>query len=141
MSTTTKVTFTQLEDLKRSLAKLQAMPEFSAENPFVMGLKAQIAKIEKPRAENPMGGGSTSLSAGMRSAPAQPASPRSTLPTAPDRKNFTDQEEYEEALGFWQSRVGRIHGLVQSVRGTAASKDSPATSAGSKPAPSGLPKK
>lgn len=141
MSTTTKVTFTQLDSLKRSLAHLQSKPEFSEANPFVMGLRAQIANIEKPRAENPMGGGSTSLSAGMRSAPTQPASQPSTLPTAPDRKNFTDQEEYEEALGFWQSRVGRIHGLVQAVQRTAASKDSLATSAGSKPAPSGPQKK
>ena len=140
MSTPAKVTFTQLEDHKRTLAMLQARPDYSEANPFVMGLRAQIASIEKPRAENPMGGGSTSLSAGMRSEPAQPASQPSTLPTAPDRKNFTDQEEYEEAMGFWQSRVGRIHGLVQAARQMAASRDSPATSAQSKPASSGTPK-
>lgn len=129
MSTAEKVTFTQLDSLKRSLAHLQSKPEFSEANPFVMGLRAQIAKIEKPRTENPMGGGSTRLSAGMRSEPTE--SPASTLPSAPDRKNFSDQEEFEEAMGFWQSRVGRIHGLVKAVRQTAASTGSPAPSGNS----------
>ena len=100
------------------------MPEFSAENPFVMGLRAQNAKIEKPRAKNPMGGGSTCLSAGMRSEPTE--SPVSPLPSAPDRKNFSDQEAFEEAQGFWQSRVGRIQGMVQAARRMGTSAGFPA---------------
>ena len=43
----------QLEELKESLARLE--PEFGSDNPFVQGLKMQIASYEKPRAENPEG--------------------------------------------------------------------------------------
>ena len=42
----------QLEFLKESVRRLE--PEFGADNPFVMGLKGQIAMFEKPRSENPM---------------------------------------------------------------------------------------
>jgi hypothetical protein len=35
-----------------------------------------------------------------------------TLPEAPSRADFPDQESFEEALGFWQARVGRIKGMV-----------------------------
>lgn len=42
----------QLELLKESVSELE--PEFGADNPFVKGLKAQIAMLEKPRSENPM---------------------------------------------------------------------------------------
>lgn len=42
----------QLELLKRELARAQA--EAGPDNPYVQGLKMQIARLEKPRAENPM---------------------------------------------------------------------------------------
>ena len=42
----------QLELLKKQLAISEA--QFGPGNPFVQGLKAQIASYEKPRAENPM---------------------------------------------------------------------------------------
>lgn len=51
----------QLELLKESLPPLEA--KFGPDNPFVQGLKAQIAKLEKPRADNPV----EMYSAGMRS--------------------------------------------------------------------------
>lgn len=44
------------------------------------------------------------------------------LPDAPARENFHSQEEFEEALGYWQENVGRIRGMVDRAR---ASKDSP----------------
>ena len=53
----------QLELLKEKVPKLEA--EFGADNPYVLGLKAQIAKLEKPPADNPM----QTYSVGMRSAP------------------------------------------------------------------------
>jgi len=56
----------QLELLKAKLPKLEA--EFGAGNPYVQGLKMQIAMLEKPRSENPMDN-STRLSVGMRAAP------------------------------------------------------------------------
>jgi hypothetical protein len=65
----------QLNLLKQSLAKLE--PEFGADNPFVQGLRAQIAMHEKPRADNPMGLGrplDVALSAGMRAESDSPAS-------------------------------------------------------------------
>ena len=60
----------QLELLKQSLARLE--PEFGKDNPFVQGLKMQIASLEKPRAENPMSNRAETYQAGMRSAPAKP---------------------------------------------------------------------
>ena len=50
----------QLELLKESLPPLEA--KFGSDNPFVRGLKAQIASYEKPPAENPV----EMYSAGMR---------------------------------------------------------------------------
>jgi hypothetical protein len=60
----------QLEYLKESLARLEAKPGGS-DNPFVQGLRMQIASLEKPRAENPMSNESR-WSAGMRPAPEPP---------------------------------------------------------------------
>tara|TARA_R110000772_G_scaffold54286_4_gene123969 strand:+ start:842 stop:1021 length:180 start_codon:yes stop_codon:yes gene_type:complete len=34
------------------------------------------------------------------------------FPAPPERNNFTSDEEFEEALGFWQNRVGRNLGMV-----------------------------
>lgn len=53
----------QLEFLKEQLARSEARS--GPDNPFVKGLKAQIANLEKPQAENPV----ETYSAGMRSAP------------------------------------------------------------------------
>jgi hypothetical protein len=53
---------TQLEDLKKRLARLEATD--GRDSPYKQGLKAQIARLEKPRAENPMDN-SQYLSAGM----------------------------------------------------------------------------
>lgn len=53
----------QLEALKKALEESEARS--GPDNPFVKGLKAQIARLEKPRAENPM----DTYSAGMCSAP------------------------------------------------------------------------
>ena len=60
----------QLELLKRSLARLD--PDGGSENPFVQGLRMQIASLEKPRAENPMSNRET-YHAGMRGPPVKPA--------------------------------------------------------------------
>ena len=35
------------------------------------------------------------------------------LPKAPERRNFPDDDSFEEARGYWQSHVGRILGLVR----------------------------
>ena len=34
------------------------------------------------------------------------------LPAAPLRSQFKSQEEFEEAMGYWQGHVGRIKGMV-----------------------------
>jgi hypothetical protein len=64
---------TQLEDLKKRLARLEATD--GRDSPYKQGLKAQIARLEKPRAENPMDN-SQYLSAGM-------ISPQATEETTP----------------------------------------------------------
>lgn len=93
----------QLDLLKEQLKKSEARS--GPDNPFVKGLKAQIAKLEKPRAPNPM----EAYSVGTRAAPLTQDGQR--LPEAPTRDQFNTQEEFEEALGGWRSRVGRIRGL------------------------------
>lgn len=50
-------------------------------------------------------------------APTAPASSAassgtSRLPPAPTRENFHSQEEFEEALGYWQGHVGRIKAMA-----------------------------
>ena len=52
------------------IARLE--PKFGSDNPFVQGLKMQIASREKPRAENPVGNRET-YHAGMRGPPVKPA--------------------------------------------------------------------
>lgn len=48
------------------------------------------------------------------------------LPDAPNRSQFPEtpegQEAFEEAMGFWQSRVGRIRGMVDRANKTAHSQ-------------------
>ena len=47
------------------------------------------------------------------------------LPEAPKREQFESQEEFEEALGYWQGHVGRIKGLVaRYAKKTTTSPDS-----------------
>lgn len=50
-----------------------------------------------------------------------------STPPPPQRKDFKTQEDFEEAIGFWQSRVGRLRGLA-GVSKTALSPNSPETS-------------
>jgi len=58
------------------------------------------------------------------------------LPEAPKREQFESQEEFEEALGYWQGHVGRIKGLVaRYAKKTAISPDS----SGSEPQPANSP--
>ena len=40
------------------------------------------------------------------------ANPIAKLPPAPLRENFPNQEQFEEALGYWQSHVGRIKAMA-----------------------------
>ena len=58
-----------------------------------------------------------------------------TLPAAPTPDQFESQDDFQEALGFWQQRVGRIKGMVERAKQTAASSGSPDASASSPPAP------
>ncbi len=48
------------------------------------------------------------------------------LPPPPAFSRFKNQIEYDEALGFWRSRVGRIRGMAASQ--TDRFEDSPETS-------------
>ena len=45
----------------------------------------------------------------------------SKLPDAPMRSQFKSQDEFEEAMGYWQGHVGRIKGMVaraQALKGS-----------------------
>ena len=35
------------------------------------------------------------------------------LPSPPDERDFHNQEEYQEAKGYYSSHVGRMRGLVK----------------------------
>ena len=48
-----------------------------------------------------------------------------TLPEVPSRADFPDQESFEEALGFWQARVGRIRAMAARQAESARASDSP----------------
>ena len=77
----------QLEILKRALQESEA--EYGPGNPFVKGLKAQIARLEKPRAENPI----EMYSAGVRAAP----SPRMRSNKGMRETRLSDQPRETEA--------------------------------------------
>jgi hypothetical protein len=62
------------------------------------------------------------------------------LPKAPERSAFKTQAEFEEAMGYWQSGVGRIMGMRRFAKPMAPSEGSLETSADSAPALSPLPK-
>ena len=53
-----------------------------------------------------------------------------TLPEAPSRADFPDQESFEEALGFWQSRVGRIKAMAARRADSTRASKSPARTRG-----------
>ena len=71
----------QLQSLKESLKTLE--PQFGKDNPFVQGLKMQIARYEKPLSDNPV----EMYSVGMRAEPNQPQdstnSPKYQPPSTP----------------------------------------------------------
>lgn len=79
------------------------------------------------------------------------ASPKMTepqlgKPSEPIREGYETQEDYEEALGFYRSRHGRIKAMVESqarqvASQTEASKASPEMSADSSPAAGSQPNK
>jgi len=37
------------------------------------------------------------------------------FPSPPDRNDFSNQEEFEEARGYWQHSIGRSIGLAMQV--------------------------
>ena len=55
----------QLQNLKELVEQLE--PQFGKDNPFVQGLKMQIARYEKPLSDNPV----EMYSVGMRAEPNQ----------------------------------------------------------------------
>lgn len=51
------------------------------------------------------------------------------LPPPPTRKDFQNQEDFEEAMGFWQSRVGRIQAMAYMAQTRALSQSQSSTPA------------
>ena len=52
-----------------------------------------------------------------------PATAAKKLPDPPTRDQFPSQDEFEEAMGYWQSHVGRIRGMVDRARRSKDSQD------------------
>ena len=53
-----------------------------------------------------------------------------TLPEAPSRADFPDLESFEEALGFWQARIGRIRAMAARQAEWERASESPARTRG-----------
>ena len=85
-----------LNDLKQQLAAFETAPDQSAEAMYYRG--------------NPV-------------VPTSQPVPRGKLPEPPTRDQFPSQDEFEEAMGYWQSHVGRIKAMADRAQ---RSKDSPA---------------
>lgn len=90
---------TLIEDLKAEIVRLEAM--HGSDNKFVKDLKEQL------RASQATSGKTAQEVFRMQAVDFSPK-----LPTGPTRDQFSTQEEFDEALGGWQSRVGRIKGLA-----------------------------
>lgn len=90
---------TLIEDLKAEIARLEA--KHGSDNKFVKDLKEQL------RASEATSGKTAQEVFRMQAADFSPK-----LPAAPTRDQFSTQDEFDEALSGWQSRVGKIKGLA-----------------------------
>ena len=90
---------TLIEDLKEAITRLEA--KHGSDNKFVKDLKEQL------RASEATSGKTAQEVFRMQAVDFSPK-----LPAAPTRDQFATQEEFDEALGGWQSRVGRVKGLA-----------------------------
>jgi len=90
---------TLVEDLKAEIVRLEA--KHGSDNKFVKDLKEQLRASE-----------ATSGKTVQEVFRIQAVDFSSKLPAAPTQDQFSTQDEFDEALGGWQSRVGRIRGLA-----------------------------
>lgn len=90
---------TLIDDLKVEIKRLEA--KHGLDNKFVNDLKEQLRASE-----------ATSGKTAQEVLRMQAVDFSSKLPAPPIREKFLTQEEFDEAIGGWQSRVGRIKGLV-----------------------------
>jgi hypothetical protein len=89
---------TLIEDLKEAITRLEA--KHCSDNKFVKDLKEQLRASE-----------ATSGKTVQEAFRMQAVDFSSKLPAVPTQNQFSTQDEFDEALGGWQSRVGRIRGL------------------------------
>ena len=97
---------TLIESLKAEIARLEA--KHGSDDPFVKDLKEQL------RASEETDGKTTEEVFKMQAVNFSPA-----LPDAPTMSQYATKADYEEALGAYQERVGRIKGM-KGVKKTAA---------------------
>ena len=89
----------------------------TADDPmFSSGPEAFSHRAYKPSSK-------TSVDATTGAPPATSGSAGRKLPDAPTRDQFESEDEFEEALGFWRSRVGRLKAMAG--KRTDPSEDSP----------------
>ena len=82
---------------------------FQDSSGLVIGRAASSPKKSEP--DNPLAKYQDPQEAHDEAMPNPPAPPQ-RLPDVPKRSDFPSQEEYEEALGGWRSRVGKIKALA-----------------------------
>lgn len=108
---------TTVDLLKRSIADLE---KEDPESWLLKDFKEQLAVLE-------YSDGKSAEQLYYSGNPVVPTSPPATaakkLPDPPTRDQFPSQEEFEEAMGYWQSHVGRIKGMVDRARRSKDSQD------------------
>ena len=85
-----------------------------------------IRKATPEETEAWLGGGVVLFEAKLpkpseKNSPTEGSSSATKLPEAPKREAFKSQDEFEEAMGYWQGHVGRIKGMADRARLSQAS--------------------
>ena len=89
---------TLIESLKAQIARLEA--KHGSDSPFVEDLKEQLRASEATEGET------AEEVFKMQAVNFAPA-----LPDAPKMSQYANRDDYEEALGAWRERVGRIKAM------------------------------
>lgn len=98
------------ESSSASLAAEVIMQQQGQKNPVLAAKQARLLQILKNGMNTGVPPDSSASTTSTPPTAPQPSPEKPKLPDAPTRGQFSTQDEYEEALGGWTSRVGRIKG-------------------------------
>ena len=107
---------TTLDRLKRSISRLEK------ERPDSLSLKEQREQLAALESSDGKSAEQLYFSGNPVVPTSLPATAAKKLPDPPTRDRFPSQEAFEEAMGYWQSHVGRIKGMVDRARRSKASQ-------------------